>query len=162
MFDLVGDTGPMDQFSENAGNAGDRMVECFRRAFKLVMEHFLAEHRLRQLRGRPGIIQRHGQAGLAGSFAYVVQGDTINTLQASVFSTSRYARVHEFGATIVPKRAKYLRFQLPDGQWRSAAKVRIPPRLGFRKVWKETETDRGKILTRCTDEVADALFKGVR
>lgn len=39
-----------------------------------------------------------------------------------------YARIHEYGGVITPKKAKILRFQVQPGVWRSAYKVTIPPR----------------------------------
>lgn len=39
-----------------------------------------------------------------------------------------YGPIHQFGGTIVPRRAKFLRFQLATGQWRKASKVTLPAR----------------------------------
>lgn len=41
---------------------------------------------------------------------------------------AKYALIHELGGTIVPVKAKALRFRLPNGQWVFATKVTIPPR----------------------------------
>ena len=42
-----------------------------------------------------------------------------------------YARIHELGGVIKPKRKKYLRFKLPSGKVVFTKKVRIPPRPYF-------------------------------
>lgn len=39
-----------------------------------------------------------------------------------------YAAVHEFGATITPKRAKYLQWEDEQGNWHRAKQVTIPAR----------------------------------
>lgn len=152
MFEGVGSiSAPLDDFGDDAGNFGPTLFSCMKKGFAQVAEFFLAEHRLRRLRGRPGIQPRHGQAGLAGTFAYEVGGNDLDSLGVSVFSTSKYARVQEFGATITPKNALYLRFKIGDA-WISAKKVTIPPRLGFAQVWDDTEPQRKKILGNCVSE----------
>lgn len=45
-----------------------------------------------------------------------------------VGASSKFARVHQFGAVIRPVNATALRFRLPDGSWRSAQEVTIPAR----------------------------------
>uniref|UniRef100_A0A6M3KA36 Putative tail protein n=1 Tax=viral metagenome TaxID=1070528 RepID=A0A6M3KA36_9ZZZZ len=47
--------------------------------------------------------------------------------RAAVGTNVFYGRVHEFGATIVPKKAKALRFQV-NGKWVTTQKVVIPKR----------------------------------
>lgn len=39
-----------------------------------------------------------------------------------------YGAVHEFGAKIVPSHAKFLKFQVKPGEWRTAKSVTIPAR----------------------------------
>ena len=43
-----------------------------------------------------------------------------------------YGPIHEYGGEILPVRSKWLRFQTPDGQWHTVAKVRIPARPWLR------------------------------
>ena len=52
------------------------------------------------------------------------RGTSVN---ASVYSTCVYARIHELGGTIRPKSAQYLRFQI-DGAWKTVSEVTIPER----------------------------------
>lgn len=55
-----------------------------------------------------------------------------------------YARVHQFGAVIVPKRAKFLRFRLSIGMVR-ARKVTIPARP-FMGIDAQDEQEIGDVL----------------
>ena len=48
-------------------------------------------------------------------------------VNASVFTTCIYGRIHELGGTIRPKQADYLRFQI-DGEWKTVSEVTIPER----------------------------------
>ena len=51
-----------------------------------------------------------------------------------------YAAIHEFGGTITPKRAKYLRFYWKEiGQWVTTKKVTIPPRPYLRPALDENK-----------------------
>jgi len=60
---------------------------------------------------------------LARSVLYRISGSSVQ-----VGSNLPYAPVHEYGATIVPVRARALVFKTLDGAWHSAQKVVIPPR----------------------------------
>jgi len=51
--------------------------------------------------------------------------------RAVAFVPWQYARVHQFGQTITPKKSKVLKFKTPDG-WRSARSVTIPARPFFK------------------------------
>ncbi len=54
-----------------------------------------------------------------------------------------YARIHEKGGFITPKRAKYLRFKTYDGQWHAVKIVRMPKRPylapGVRKAYPQID-----------------------
>ncbi len=76
--------------------------------------------------GRPHLISRRGQGGLLGSIFYrtAEAGEKV----IGIAGTAQvYARVHEEGATITAKRAKYLRFQVA-GRWVMKRSVTIPAR----------------------------------
>lgn len=150
------DTGGIDDFADGAEGYADDLFRCLCIGFKRIGEHQIAEHRIRKLRGRPGIRPHHGQAGLAGSFTHQVSGDTLNTLGLSVFSTSRYARIHELGGVIKPVNAPWLRFKI-GGQWVTTDKVTIPARLGWTEVWDANEAARAKILGGCVSEASFGL-----
>ncbi len=63
-----------------------------------------------RLRGRPGLKRRSGR--LAQSFAGEVSGDVLPRLKMRYGTNVKYARQHEFGATIRPRRSKYLTIPL--------------------------------------------------
>lgn len=48
-----------------------------------------------------------------------------------------YAPVHEFGATIRAKRAKYLKFRIPNVGWRQKKQVTIPARPFMATAFKD-------------------------
>lgn len=76
---------------------------------------------------------------LFGSFTSQIGSDEVKV------GTNRiYARVHQFGAVIVPKRAKYLRFRMANGWWYKS-KVTIPSRP-FLGLDQRDEEDIGDIL----------------
>jgi phage gpG-like protein len=69
----------------------------------------------------------------------------------------RYAAPHQFGATITPKRARYLRFRLAGGRgtrkggrgrWVTASRVELPPRPFF---------PEGNDLGRYAPHMAEAI-----
>ena len=69
-----------------------------------------------------------------------------------------YARIHEFGGTITPKRAKALHFQLADGSWRTAQRVVIPARPFMRPTLKR----EAKTMRRIIRNTIDREFAKVR
>ena len=62
-----------------------------------------------------------------------------------------YAPVHEFGAIIRAKRAKYLKFKIPGVGWRQVRQVRIPARAPFAKSFKQS--------LRKIDRIAEAVVE---
>ncbi len=74
--------------------------------------------------GRPRLQSHAGSAGLAGSITHFVDA---SALRAVVGTNKIYARIHEFGGTIKPVRARMLAWQT-DGEWHFAKQVTIPPR----------------------------------
>ena len=75
------------------------------------------------------------------------------TVKGQVGTDVVYGRVHEYGATIVPKASDYLRFQVRKGVWRSAKKVTIPARpwLGpsMKESWPDVKREIHRALERC-------------
>ncbi len=63
-----------------------------------------------RLRGGDGLHNRTGR--LRGSFDITSKGDDLNSWQMAEFTTSPYAKIHEHGGTVRPKRAKYLAIPL--------------------------------------------------
>lgn len=147
MISLRIDASDFDQLADDIDRSPDESLRDARRAFGLASEDFIGFHRQRRLRGRPGLFQRHGQAGLAGAVQYQVVGASLNELRAVHFVASRYARIHEYGGEIRPKRGKALRFVI-GGRPVFAKKVTIPARLGYRSEWDNHERRRGAILRK--------------
>lgn len=67
-----------------------------------------------------------------------------------------YGPVHQFGATILPKTKKRLKFRIPGGGFRSASKVTIPARpfLGF------TDDDREGVRAVIANHLRRVLRSG--
>lgn len=89
-------------------------------------------------------------AGLRSSIDSAVALDSVY-----VGTNKKYAAPHQFGATIKPKKGKYLKFKTPDGGWVSVRQVTIPQRafLGI------SEKDKEALAETMNDYLADA-FKG--
>lgn len=140
------------------------MAEELRLGFASVGEQFLTFHSRERLKGRPGLIMRSGNAGMSGSAHSVATGDSLASLQMRAFwsgGASRYVETHEYGKTIVPVRAKYLRFHIPGVGWRTASSVTIPARLEWIASWERFASYRTEILhkavARAADKIAEAL-----
>lgn len=88
---------------------------------------------------RTNLHNRRGGSGLAGSFrADPVQAGINNEPAVSIYTHSPYARVQEYGATITPKRTKYL--TIPLGAAKTAAGVT----RGSARNWPGTTLGRGR------------------
>ena len=72
-----------------------------------------------------------------------------------VGSNKPYAITHQKGATIKPKKGKYLKFKTPDGGFASVAQVTIPKRE-FLGVSKEDKEELGETIK----EYLASAFKG--
>lgn len=108
-----------------------------RPAFAKASADFLARHKRERLSGRPGLNRVTGT--LARSFTFSVSGGNLETLKATIFTTSKYSRIHEFGGVIRAKNAKYLTFKIGKGKgasWVSKKQVKIPKRLEFYRTWR--------------------------
>lgn len=94
-----------------------------RRAFGRFMGD-LQNQMIQQSKGK-SVNARSGE--LSRSWLTMLQGTNLRTLVAEVFTTSKYARIHQFGGVIRPKRAKYLTIptkfnQTPRGNTRTGAR----------------------------------------
>ncbi|MGD9809642.1 MAG: phage virion morphogenesis protein [Deferribacterales bacterium] len=93
---------------------------------------------------------RSGQAlrntsKLWGAIAYEATGDSV-AVGVGQAAADRHPEVHNEGMTIRPKNKKALKFQLPNGTWRTVKKVVIPKR--------EFVPDFGE-STRAQDEIRE-------
>ena len=68
-----------------------------------------------------------------------------------------YARIHEEGGDVEAKRAPYLRFRLPGGQWVRTKRVKIPARPFMAPA---ADVARRFMLRRLPLAVADAIKAG--
>ena len=86
----------------------------------------------------PGILREAGmRGGLQGSITFATSGKSV-----IVGSNKIYAAVHQFGATIVPVRAKALRFFYgPHLQLRKSVFIPARPYLGFGAADREAVID---------------------
>ena len=66
----------------------------------------------------------------------------------------KYAHIHEYGGTIVPKNGKMLRWQGPDGKYIFAKKVRIPERSYLRPAIKDNQEE---ILNKMSAQIENYL-----
>lgn len=151
-------------FAKAMKTAGPQIAKRMRKAFDQVGHKFTAAMSKRRLRGRPGLIRRTGT--LARSQRHYVRGSTLSDLRM-VYGIggdqAPYARIQEFGGVVEAKNAKWLTFQIQPagggaantGIWRRAKRVRIPPRLGMRALWRTERPTRVRLMR-------DALRQGLR
>ncbi len=162
MMDLSIEVG--DQFKRFSKNLGSSAVvfDPMKRAFQNISEQFIQFHQRDRMRGRPGLIMRSGSAGMIGSRQWSVDGERLDDLTADVFwsgAANKYVRVHEYGATITPKRANWLVFKAADGGWVRTKSVTIPPRLGWYDAWERFAPNRGRIYDRILRETVEGMTK---
>lgn len=93
-------------FREAMKKAPDALFREWKGAFKTILVRFNARFQRRRLRGRPGLFTRSGR--LRDSFKWVVTGHDFKTLVGTYFTDVLYAKVHQHGAVITPKRARFL------------------------------------------------------
>jgi len=123
-----------------ANRKGDLMKACAEVLVSGTLKRFRDEE---DPEGKPWApVARPGKAltataRLQRSINSAIAGDTI-----LVGSNLIYALIHQKGGTIRPKAGKYLKFQLPGGNWISAKQVTIKarPYLGISKEdWAEIQ-----------------------
>lgn len=138
-------------------HAPQRLEAAARRQLLRYMRRFVspAGHWQRlQMRGRPGLFRRTGD--LARSFAALdVSTGGLGGVAVLGFTTSRYARVHEFGAVIRARNKPFLMWRaeragqgVSKGQWVRAKEVTIPARMGFRTAFASDDVGRGQALQK--------------
>lgn len=82
-----------------------------KRAFRDFGMDFLRKMKTERLRGRPGLAKRTGE--LARSFQMSLAGETLADAKLRIWTTSPYAKIHEYGGTIRPVKGKWLTIPLP-------------------------------------------------
>jgi hypothetical protein len=76
------------------------------------MRDFEAKVVREQISGRPGLINRHGTTGLAGSFSTKLKSAGSGFWTIAMSTAKKYTRIHQFGGVIKPVRAKFLTFKI--------------------------------------------------
>lgn len=134
-------------FAESLGDDVERLTPVVRRQLDLFMRGVIEAMRQRHdtpwpegtsPKGvRPGTMSKRS-GGIAKSLGYSVSGSSLDDVRAAVFG-SRIARVHERGAVIRTKRAKYLTVPLP-----AALDSRGNPLRRRARDWDNTFVKRSK------------------
>lgn len=127
----------LDALAKAINSYGDAAIEPTRKMFGDIGQQFKQVHQRDRLKGRPGLIMRSGSAGMLGSRQFIVTGSDIFDMKLSMFWSglaAKYVRIHEYGGTIKPKTAKFLRFTIGN-QTIFAKQVKIPARLGWLSTW---------------------------
>lgn len=89
-----------------------KIFTALKGAFREVGDTFLATMVNERLSGHSATSLGVRTGDLRRSFKKAVSGDNINDLTMFVFTTSKYAQIHETGGTIYPKNTKYLAIPL--------------------------------------------------
>ncbi len=98
------------EFKRALREVPDQIYKGARKGLQKGLRGYQRELTRTRLRGRPGLARRSGN--LARDLQTTVRGRTVDTLVGIAFFTAKYAPAHEFGATITPKRGRYLAIPL--------------------------------------------------
>ena len=97
--------------------------------------HLTAEALKTKVQGKlSGPVLKAPTGALKGSIN-VKDDFTTNSITSSVgvnLGSIPYARIHEYGGTILPKNGPYLVFKTPDGAWHKVTRVVMPERSYLR------------------------------
>jgi hypothetical protein len=120
-----------DQLAAALAKVPSAILRAFDHAMRRHVRGFLQGTLVKErLSGRPGLINRQGASGLRGSFNFVVTGEqSLGSWSVIEYTTSKYARIHELGGTVVPKKGQWLTIPLPAA--RTAAGVSRGPARSF-------------------------------
>lgn len=148
MVAAIGVTMDTKAFSRRMKAVPKGMTREFRKALVQIGEETRSMMSRHRLRGRPGLQRQTG--ALARSQDVKVSGATLDNLRVaySIGRGLRYAAIHEFGGTILPKNGPFLVFMGRDGHLVKVRKVTIPARMGFRDTWKRLRRSRRMRLAR--------------
>lgn len=116
-----------------------RSPELVRRGLALAGQHVVRKVKQKL----SGEVLRVRTNRLRGSITSEVRGE--KTLELVVGTNVIYARIHEFGGVIVPKKAKFLHF-IVGGREVFAKKVTIPKRPYMEPAMKESLQDIVRII----------------
>lgn len=160
MFNVSGTFSSFSDFADAINGADEVMFKHMSRAYFKVGDSYRQFHRAARLNGRPGL-NTVSRIGLNRSSHTEVGGTNIGNLSAITFFSglvTKYVNIHEYGGTIVPVKAKYLKFKI-DGQWIMTKSVYIPPRLKWFDGWDRYAEDRDQILGDATEDALQEIAK---
>ena len=83
------------------------------------------------------VFSEHATNTLAGSISTVTKSAQEHHVEVDVGPTVVYARIHEFGGTILPIHGEYLTFKTYDGMWHKVKVVHMPARPYMRPALDE-------------------------
>lgn len=134
-------------FADSLGDDVERLTPVVRQQLDLFMRGIIQAMRQRHStpwpegtspKGvKPGTMSRRS-SGIASSLGYSVSGSALNEVRAAVFG-SKITKVHERGAVIRAKRARYLTIPLP-----AAMDSRGNPLKRRARDWQNTFVKRSK------------------
>ncbi len=78
---------------------------------------------------------RRRSGALARSFNRTVQGKGLSDVRWTIYTTSKYARIHEFGGEITPKTRKYLSVPLDAAMTKTGRARGSAPSYGYDKTF---------------------------
>ena len=95
----------IDKINKAFDDLPDLMQQAGKKALSIHGREFIRWFTKKRLTGRPGLKRRTGS--LARSFKTNVL-ELSGAMVLMVWTTSKYARIHEFGGIVTPKKSKYL------------------------------------------------------
>lgn len=100
-----------EQMAEALKKAPSLFLKQFDPAMRRYLRGFAQGTMAKRIAGRPGLINRTG--ALRRSFGTAVTGEgSIESWVGTVYTTSPYARIQEFGGTVTPKKSQFLTIPL--------------------------------------------------
>lgn len=134
-------------------------------AFRRLVDDVVLRARENVSLGRPGLIPRTGRLRDSIQKGPYKQLTPNSYGEQRVYSNLVYARVHEYGAVIAPKRGPYLVFRLwnfsdttqPTGPWVRARRVEIPARPYLGPAARDTAAHWPEYLREAMRAIVEAL-----
>lgn len=108
--------------------------------------------------GRPGLNVRSRDLSRSFRGEDTSSGPELSGVSSRIFSLSRYARIHQKGGVIVPKRAPRLVWRNDAGRWFSAKRVVIPARLNLLESFSADAGGRTQMLAGAAARALDATL----
>jgi len=104
-----------EQLAEALQKAPSAFLSQFDPAMRRYLRGFAQGTMAKRITGRPGLINRTG--ALRRSFGTAVTGEgSVDTWAGTVYTTSPYARMQEFGGTQTPKKSQFLTIPLASAR----------------------------------------------